>query len=878
VSEPIERVDLVTTAQVTNLVEETVSGVIGEVTGGGVTDHGALTGLADNDHPQYSLTDHSHAAAPSASTTVAGLVELATNAETTTGTDSTRAVTPAGLKAVTDALPSSGDLSAFAIFRPEDYGAVGDNTTNDGPAIQAAVNAAAAAGGGKVWLSEATYYTTQRIQVTASNVTIEGCGRGLSKIRHNIAVTGDAKYAVLDFRGSIPAFGSPTATLTANVALPGAGVSHAQASTVTVASSTGIAAGDVVMVGDNNTEYTWSNAGWTNRYRGEMVRVASVTSTTITFTTPLRSTYATASSAGVWKPTLLRNVGVRNIGIYCASGDTTDAGGIYFDLCRDAFATGLDIGDLDHFGIKIDRTYQSLVDDCTIHDLPDAGSLLGYGVILQGTEGAVISNSQFHKVRHGVTTGGITSHVGWTRNTLVTGCIATECTNTGFDTHAWTTDFTFVACRSERNLNGGFAIRSERTNMLACSTSGNTNAGVLISDQMAKKVVVQGNHFAGDLYGLQISGGGTDGVPSDVTFSNNVVHTSRYAGVLFNSAAAGFKALRNTFVDVNIGGSGTNDRDAIRINSGITMTEGVFLDNLAVGANSVLTFPSTATGIIATGNRLQASVGTTPAPVKPGAGAAAASDPYAPIIRPSGGASGQALLLDADLLPVWGDAGGGSSIDATTLQLIDDFLSGSANTGAQIGVLGWNAANLTSGNGSNTQITGVAGHPGILQVSSGTVAGGLRAIYLTPSPTVLADEYTSVTWYIRPTQVDTDTRIRIGFVGNSAGDPSAHGAYFEKAYADTNWFAVTRNGTTEGRTDTGVAVTAGTWYKLRVRKVPATSNYGFTINAGTEATRTTVLPGAGSAWNPSAQIGSQTTTAKTLDLDRFEGVLSGLAR
>lgn len=30
--------------------------------GGGVTDHGALTGLSDNDHPQYSLTSHTHTA------------------------------------------------------------------------------------------------------------------------------------------------------------------------------------------------------------------------------------------------------------------------------------------------------------------------------------------------------------------------------------------------------------------------------------------------------------------------------------------------------------------------------------------------------------------------------------------------------------------------------------------------------------------------------------------------------------------------------------------------------------------------------------------------------------------------------------------------
>ena len=43
-----------------------------------------------------------------ASTTVKGIVELATTAETTTGTDTVRAVTPAGVKAAIDAIPSGG--------------------------------------------------------------------------------------------------------------------------------------------------------------------------------------------------------------------------------------------------------------------------------------------------------------------------------------------------------------------------------------------------------------------------------------------------------------------------------------------------------------------------------------------------------------------------------------------------------------------------------------------------------------------------------------------------------------------------------------------------------------------------------------------------
>jgi len=51
-----------------------------------------------------------------ASTTVKGKVELATNAEAITGTDTVRAITPAALKAVTDALPPSGDFLVTQVF------------------------------------------------------------------------------------------------------------------------------------------------------------------------------------------------------------------------------------------------------------------------------------------------------------------------------------------------------------------------------------------------------------------------------------------------------------------------------------------------------------------------------------------------------------------------------------------------------------------------------------------------------------------------------------------------------------------------------------------------------------------------------------------
>ena len=64
---------------------------------------------------------------PNASTTVAGLVELATNAETITGTDASRAVTPAALAAVR-ALPAQGQVPSSVVVGSGSASVASDGT------------------------------------------------------------------------------------------------------------------------------------------------------------------------------------------------------------------------------------------------------------------------------------------------------------------------------------------------------------------------------------------------------------------------------------------------------------------------------------------------------------------------------------------------------------------------------------------------------------------------------------------------------------------------------------------------------------------------------------------------------------------------------
>lgn len=84
---------------------------------------------------------------------------------------------------------AAGDtIKTMGIFNVKNYGAIGDNSTNDQAAIQSAITAAGAAGGGEVYFPPGTYAVTPVSGVcltVPSNVRIVGDGRRVSQIRRN---------------------------------------------------------------------------------------------------------------------------------------------------------------------------------------------------------------------------------------------------------------------------------------------------------------------------------------------------------------------------------------------------------------------------------------------------------------------------------------------------------------------------------------------------------------------------------------------------------------------------------------------------------------------------------------------------------------------
>lgn len=104
-----------------------------------------------------------------------------------TGNGASAATFQGFLQTGASAVTRTWQAKAADIFSVKDFGATGDGTTNDTAAIQAAINAAATAGGGQVYLPPGTYRLNSGISWTASNIHLVGSGQGVTIILANFA-------------------------------------------------------------------------------------------------------------------------------------------------------------------------------------------------------------------------------------------------------------------------------------------------------------------------------------------------------------------------------------------------------------------------------------------------------------------------------------------------------------------------------------------------------------------------------------------------------------------------------------------------------------------------------------------------------------------
>jgi len=217
-------------------------------------------------------------------------------------------------------------------------------------------------------------------------------------------------------------------------------------------------------------------------------------------------------------------------------------------------------------------------------------------------------------------------------------------------------------------------------------------------------------------------------------------------------------------------------------------------------------------------------------------------------------------------------------IEGTTSYLMDDFMSGNCGANQYHGTTQLRSFSNSGGDSVSCTSGVVANHPGVVRITTGATSGNDSALHSNQASTPIGGFFT-LRFLVSLTSA-ANVELDLGFMDNTAGSDN-NACKIEKASADTNWFFVCKNGGTQTRTDSGVAV-AAEWRAFQVRRVDA-STIGFrtatTLDGLTGAAETTITTNLPTA-NLSIvfRLGTTTTAAKSLDLDFFDLRHTGLAR
>lgn len=231
--------------------------------------------------------------------------------------------------------------------------------------------------------------------------------------------------------------------------------------------------------------------------------------------------------------------------------------------------------------------------------------------------------------------------------------------------------------------------------------------------------------------------------------------------------------------------------------------------------------------------------------------------------------------------------------------LFDDFIQGVGNWGQ----MSWdNFAYDPGGSGLSlgpSYASAWAEHPGILGLIAGLsgevpLGGELASVYLgtfqIEGSTVPASGRNQ-NWIV---EIDVlleslgvpgsvEPLARFGFGDSTTGDHT-DGIYFEASLAtNPNWRICTASGGTRTKTNTGTAINAFNWYRLRFVVNPAFTSVEFFINGSSVGTHATNLP-LGALFSPFLQLGVEVSTPDSLAsnnvafVDYYYQYKSGLAR
>lgn len=197
----------------------------------------------------------------------------------------------------------------------------------------------------------------------------------------------------------------------------------------------------------------------------------------------------------------------------------------------------------------------------------------------------------------------------------------------------------------------------------------------------------------------------------------------------------------------------------------------------------------------------------------------------------------------------------------------EDFITG-LNTSGNIGSISF------SGAGTNSYQASIANRIGIFRITTSAAAGTIARINMASGTEIDPSLPTSILWINRLNTNDANTTVRIGSIEPVTASPPTNGIYFEKLDADTNWFCVTRSAGVQTRTDSTTAVNTNFTNFTYVRN---SSGVQFSIDGvAVCGTHTTNIPTT--FINPISFLINSAAADKTMDIDYFQMILTGIVR
>lgn len=218
-----------------------------------------------------------------------------------------------------------------------------------------------------------------------------------------------------------------------------------------------------------------------------------------------------------------------------------------------------------------------------------------------------------------------------------------------------------------------------------------------------------------------------------------------------------------------------------------------------------------------------------------------------------------------------GADGGGGAWDDTTLELVDDFLHGTFSSSASLYSfkLGWKydsnppALQYTAGRLGVVRLAATADHTTFyLSLATYGVFTYLPISKMRMCAAVISTG-------------SVNHAVRMGWLNNVNPSPDpTEGVYF-RATTNGNWFAVTRTGSAETATDTGVAVN-GNYHRFEI-DYNSTSEVKFYIDGVLKATHTAHITTTAGYTMPMFLVNSS-SGAVQLDVDYFAVAITGISR